>query len=181
MSSSTSEQTSKSRVVRDLTIVGDFIKYLLIFFVPFFIIGLVYGLLYDCYFMCMLFNPFIYAAGISSVIIVIKHDVNDIMGLIGRATEPQLALHIKYHTAIQKISLEMSSRDFKNALKTVNGVLKETPNYANALNLKGQILLEGFREYEDARACFEKVMKLAKQDTDDYKLAQELRASTFKA
>ena len=129
--------------------------------------------------MCMLFNPLIYAAGISLVIIVIKHDVNDIMALIGRAKEPQLALHIKHHTAIQKISLEMSSRDYASALNTVDTLLQEEPEYTNALNLKGQILLEGFKKYEEARSCFENVLKLAKPDTGDYKLAQELRAATY--
>lgn len=173
-------QANKNKAVRDLTIVGDFIKYLLIFFVPFFIIGLIYGLIYDCYFMCIVFNPLIYAAGISSVIIVIRYDVNDIMALIGRAKEPQLGLHIKYAKQIQLISLQMSSRDYKNALKTTNSLLKEEPEYTNALNLKGQILFYGFREYDEARSCFEKVIKLAKPDTDDYKLAQELRAATYK-
>lgn len=171
--------TKIAKDVRDLTIVGDFIKYLLLLFVPFFVIGLIYGLIYDCYVMCMLINPLVYAAGISLVIIVIKHDVNDIMALIGRAKEPQLAFHIKHHTAIQKISVEMSSRDYKGALKTVNTLLNKEPEYANALNLKGQILLEGFKEVEDARACFERVMKLAKPDSGDYKLAQELKAATY--
>lgn len=179
MSASSLKNATKPQVVRDLTIVGDFLKSLLLFFIPFFIIGLIYGLIYDCYFMCILLNPLIYAAGISLIIIVIKHDVNDIMSLIGRASEPQLALHIKHHTAIQKISVEMSSNDYRGALNSVNSLLNKEPKYPNALNLKGQILLEGFCKSEEARSCFEKVMKLAKPDTDDYKLAQELKAATY--
>lgn len=172
-------QKAKSSDVRDLSIVGDFIKYLLISFVPFFIIGLIYGIIYDCYFMCIIFNPIIYAAGVASVVIVIRYEVNDIMALIGRAKEPQLGLQIKYAKQIQLISLQMSSSDYQNALKTVNNLLKQEPNYTNALNLKGQILMDGFNKYDEARSCFEKVMKLAKEDTDDYKLARELRASTY--
>ena len=73
----------------------------------------------------------------------------------------------------------MSSRDYDGALKTVSKLLKEAPDYPNALNLKGQILLEGFREYEQARACFTRVMHLSKPDSDDYRLAEALRAATY--
>ena len=180
MPRSTSTQSKKSPVVRDLTIVGDFIKYLLIFFIPFFLIGIIFGLIYKRYFMCILVNPVIYAGGFSSIIIVIKHDINDILALIGRAKQPQLALHIKHANTIQQISVQMSSRDHDGALKTVNKLLKEEPTYSNALNLKGQILLEGFREIDKARSCFEKVLKLARPGSEDYKLAQAFRAATYK-
>lgn len=172
-------QTEKSVEVRDLTIVGDFIKYLICFFVPFFILGLIYSFVFGFSFMSFLGNPVIYAAGLALVIIVIKHDVNDIMALIGRATEPQLALHIKHHTAIQKISLELSSKDYKNALATVNELLEKEPEYPSALNLKGQILLYGFKNLEEAFVCFDTVMKLTKPDSTDYKLANELRDECY--
>ena len=169
----------KTADVRDLFIVGDFIKYFALFFVPFFLAGAIYGLIYKCYLMCFLVNPVIYAGGISTIIIVIKHDVNDILALIGRAGEPQLALHIKHANTIQLIGVEMSSRNYAAALKSVNKLLKLEPDYANALNLKGQILLEGFREDDEARECFEKVLKLSRPDSEDYKLAQALRAATY--
>ncbi|HBI16005.1 MAG TPA: hypothetical protein DDY20_10915 [Desulfobulbaceae bacterium] len=169
----------KNQVARDLFIIGDFIKYFLWLFVPFALMGLVYGLLYDCYFICLFVNPFIYAGGIATIIIIIKHDANDLMALIGHAREQQLALHLRHSSTIQQISVEMSARDYNGALKTVNKLLRESPDYPNALNLKGQILLEGFREYEKARDCFSKVMSLSKPDSDDYKLAEALKASTF--
>ena len=179
MSPSASARAKKPPVVRDLFIVGDFIRYFALFFVPFFLTGAIYGLIYECYLMCFLVNPVIYAGGISAIIIVIKHDVNDIMALIGRTREPQLALHIKHANTIQQISVEMSSRMYDDALKTVNRLLKIEPDYANAINLKGQILLEGFDEIDDARRCFEKVLKLSRPGSEDYKLAQELRAATY--
>lgn len=169
----------KNQAVRDLFIVGDFIRYFLWLFIPFALIGLLYGLLNSCYFMCPLINPMIYAGGIASIIIIIKHDLNDLLALIGHARERQLALHIKHSSAIQQISVEMSARDYDGALKTVSRLLKEEPDYPNALNLKGQILLDGFREYEQARACFARVMKLSKPDSDDYRLAEALKAATF--
>ena len=167
--------------VRDLFIVGDFIKYFIMLFIPFFIIGVIYGFFYKCYLMCFLINPIIYAGGIGMIIIVIEHDVNDILALIGLGRELQLSLHIKHANTIQQISVQMSSRSYDGALKTVNKLLKLEPSYANALNLKGQILLEGFREVDKARSCFEKVLKLAKPGSEDYKLAQALRAATYKA
>jgi tetratricopeptide (TPR) repeat protein len=180
MSRSSPTQSKKSPTVRDFSIIGDFIKYLLIFFIPFALIGIIYALIYQSYFMSILVNPVIYAVGFSSIIIVIKHDVNDILALIGQAKQPQLALHIKHANTIQLISVQMSSRSYEVALKTVNNLLKEEPTYANALNLKGQILLEGFKEIDKARSCFEKVLKLARPGTEDYKLAQALRAASYK-
>ena len=179
MASSHSAQQENTRLVRDLTIVGDFAKYLVIFFVPFFILGLIYCLVNEFSFMAFLGNPFIYAFGTSAVIIVLKHDVNDILALIGRAKEPQLAMHIKHHTAIQKVSLELSMKDYKNALTTVDELLANEPDYPSALNLKGQILMYGFRNYEDALACFQKVMKLTKKESADYKLANELKDGCY--
>ncbi len=179
MASSKQTPAKKNLVVRDLFIVGDFIKYFLRLFIPFVLIGLAYGIFYECYLMCFLINPVIYAGGFSMIIIVIKHDVNDIMALIGRAKEPQLALHIRHANTIQQISLQMSSRDYDDAMKTVNALLKLEPQYANALNLKGQILLDGFSKSDKARECFEKVLKLSRPGSEDYKLAQELRASTY--
>lgn len=169
----------KNQVVRNLSIVGDFIKYFLLLFIPFALMGLVYGLMNHCYFVCPLVNPLIYAGGIATIIIIIKHDVNDILALIGHAKQNQLARHIKYSATIQKISVEMSSGNYNGALKTVSKLLKEEPDYPNALNLKGQILLEGFREYEQARVCFARVMKLSKPDSDDYRLAEAFKAATF--
>lgn len=180
MASSRKASARKNPVVRDLFIVGDFIKYFLRLFIPFSLIGLIYGLFYDCFLMCILINPIIYAGGISMIMIVVKHDVNDLLDLIGRAKQPQLALHIKHANTIQQISLQMSSGEYDAALKTVNTLLKREPEYANALNLKGQILLEGFRNIEDSRNCFEKVLKLAQPGSDDYKLAEALRASTYR-
>lgn len=174
-------KSKKNQVVRDLFILGDFIKYFLGLFIPLALLGLAYGILHHCYFMCPVVNPFIYAGGIATIIIIIKHDVNDILALIGRARQHQLALHIKHSSTIQQISVEMSTRDYDGALKTVSKLLKEAPDYPNALNLKGQILLEGFREYEQARTCFTRAMHLSKPDSDDYRLAEALKAATFPA
>jgi len=169
----------KDQNVRDLFIVGDFIRYFLWLAIPFVIIGGIYGIFYKCFFMCLVVNPIIYAGGITAIIIVIKHDVNDILALIGRAREPNLAMHIKHASTIQQISVLMSSRDYDGALKAVTRLLKDAPKYPNAISLKGQILLEGYRKYDEARQCFEQVMTLSKPDSEDYKLAEALRASTF--
>ena len=181
MSRSASTHSRKSPDIQDLSIVGDFIKYLLIFFIPFLLLGVIYGFINQCYFMCMLVNPLIYAGGISSIIIVIQHDVDEISALFGRGKRLQLAQHIKHADAIQKISFQMGLRDYGGALKTVNKLLGEEPKYSSALNLKGQILLEGFKETRKARLCFEKVLKQAKPGSEDYKLAKALKATSYKA
>ena len=173
--------TMKTQPVRNLNIVGDFIKYTIILFMPFFIIGAIYGLIYRCYFTCILLNPLIYSTGISLIIIVIMYDVNDILGLVGLAKEHQLSYHIKHANAIQEIGLLMSTPDYDNALHKVRDLVIKEPKFTNALNMKGEILLEGFQQYEDARRCFKKVLKLSKPDNDQYKLAEALMAASYTA
>jgi|MTBAKSStandDraft_2_1061841.scaffolds.fasta_scaffold32778_2 tetratricopeptide (TPR) repeat protein len=169
----------RSRPDRDLNIVGDFLRYFVMLFVPFFLIGATYGFINQCYLICFLVNPVIYAGGVCLIIIVIKYDVNDIMALFGRAREQQLALHVKHAGTIQQIGVQMSGGDYEGALVTVRKLLREEPDYPNALNLKGQILLDGFAQYEEARACFDKVMTLTGPESEDYLLAEALKASTY--
>jgi hypothetical protein len=158
--------------------VGDFIRYFLLLFVPFFLIGAIYGFIYRCYLMCFLVNPVVYAGGIALIVVLIRHDVNDILALIGHAREHQLSLHIKHGSTIQQISLLMSASDYASALKTVNRLLRDEPDYPNALNLKGQILLEGFGEPAKARLCFDRVMVLAPPDSEEYRLAESLKMAS---
>lgn len=179
MSLSANVKNRKSSPVRDLNVIGDFLRYFAMLFVPFFLIGAVYGFFNQCYLMCFLVNPLIYAVGICLIIIIIRHDVNDIMALIGRARQHQLAGHIKHAGTIQQISVRMSGGDYEGALATVRKLLREEPDFPNALNLKGQILLEGFAQHEEARECFDRVMALTRPESEDYLLAEALRAATY--
>lgn len=179
MSLSANVQNRKSSPARDLNIIGDFLRYFAMLFVPFFLIGAVYGFFNQCYLMCFLVNPLIYAVGICLIIIVIKHDVNDILALIGRAGQHQLAGHIRHAGTIQRVSVQMTGGDYEGALAAVRKLLREEPDLPSALNLKGQILLEGFARDEEARACFDKVMALTSPESEDYRLAEALRAATF--
>lgn len=169
----------KTDPVRDLSIIGDFIKYTLICFVPFFIFGAIYGLVYKCYLLCLFINPLIYSAGMSLIIIVIIHDVNDILDLVGLGKEQQISSHIRYAKAIQEIAMLMSMTDYDPALRKVNALLKKDPHFSHALNLKGEILQEGFQKNEEARQCFDRVLKRTKPDDEQYKLAEVLKASTY--
>ena len=171
----------KTKPVRNLSIVGDFFKYTTLLFIPFFLVGAVYGFIYKCYFTCFLLNPIIYSVGISLIIIVIMYDVNDILDLIGLAKEHQLSYHIKHAGAVQEIGLLMSQPDFDKALKKANELVKKEPQFTNALNMKGEILLEGFQKYEEARSCFKKVLKLSRPEDEQYKLAEALMAASYTA
>ncbi len=171
----------KTQPVRDLSIVGDFIKYSLIFFVPLFIIGAIYGLIYECYVLCFIFNPIIYSIGISLIIVVIIHDINDILDLVGLGKEHKLSSHIKHAKTLQEIASLMSMTDYDSALRKVNALLKKEPNFPHALNLKGEILYNGFDKYEEARTCFNRVLKRTKPDDEQHELAEALKASTYGA
>ena len=171
----------KTQPKRNLNIVGDFLKYTIMLFIPFFLVGAIYGFFNDCYFTCFIVNPLIYSVGISLIIVIIMYDVNSILDLFGMAKEPQLAYHIKHARAVQEIGLLMSSAKFKPALTQVEKLVKEEPKFTNALNMKGEILLEGFHEYEEARACFDKVLRLSSPDNEQYKLAEALKAESYRA
>ena len=171
----------KTQPVRNLNIVGDFLKYTGLLFVPFFLIGTIYGLIYGCYFACFIVNPLIYSIGISLIIIIICYDVNDILDLVGMAKEPQLSYHVKHARDVQEIGLLMSTDDFTTALQKVEKLVTIEPKFTHALNMKGEILLEGFQRYGEARACFDKVLQLSGPDDEQYKLAEALKAETYTA
>jgi hypothetical protein len=61
----------KERSERDLTIVGDFLRYSCFFFGPFCIIGIIFNLLNGFSIMALVIYPLIYSIGISLLIIVI--------------------------------------------------------------------------------------------------------------
>ncbi len=166
---------------RDLTIVGDFARYCIWLFVPFFLFGAIYGLFNDALLICGLVNPLVYSIGISLIIVVVTHDLNDIMILFGLGKETQLSLNLKHAKSIQHIACLMAASDFVVALQIVNALLREAPDFANALSLKGQILLEGYRKNREARACFERVLALTRPGEEQYRLADALIATSYEA
>jgi tetratricopeptide (TPR) repeat protein len=169
----------KSRPIRNLTIVGDFFRYTVLLFVPLVVFGVIYGLIYECYLTCFFINPLVYSTGISLIIIVIIYDVNDIMDLFGLAHEPQIGLHIKHVRAVQEISLLMGTSDFRRALEKADKLTAREPDFAAALNMKGEILLEGFQNYEEARECFDRVLSMTPPGDEQHKLAEALKAATY--
>ncbi len=164
---------------RDLTVVGDFLRNAVMLFVPFFIIGAIHCLLNGFSFMAVLVNPFIYSVGISLIIIVISHDINTILGLVGLGKEPGLSPHIKYHKEIQEIGMLMGIVRYDAALKKVDFLLRKEPTFATAHNLRGEILLQGFQQNKRARDCFDRAMQLSEPEDEEYQLATSLKASTY--
>lgn len=164
---------------RDLTVVGDFLRYTGMLFVPFFVLGVIYGFFQEFSFMALLVNPFIYSVGISLIIVVIVYDVNTILGLVGLGKEPQLSLHIKYGKEIQEIGMLMSISNYTSALKKVDLLLRKEPTFAMAHNLRGEILLEGFQQNRQARDCFDRAMKLSKPEDEEHQSAISLKDSTY--
>lgn len=164
---------------QNLNIIGDFIRYTIILFVLFFIFGGIYGFIYEFSLVSQVFNPLIYSIGISLIIIVISHDINDILLLVGRGKEQQLGSHIKYSKEVQEISMLMSQKKFDPALRKVNNLLQKDPGFSAALIMRGEILLQGFHKNREARECFNTVLKLSKEGDQQHKLAEALKASTY--
>jgi tetratricopeptide (TPR) repeat protein len=164
---------------RNLNIIGDFLKYTIILFVPFFIMGVTFILIYEFSFTYLIFNPLMYSIGISLIIIVLTHDVNDILDLVGKAKGPRLGHHVKYANAVQEIGLLMGMSDFETALHKAENLVRKEPEFTHALNMKGECMLRGFQRYGEARKCFNKVLKLSDPDDEQYMLAEALKAETY--
>lgn len=162
------------KLVRNPTVIGDFLKYFIMLFVPFFVFGGIWGFIHKSFLVCGLGYPLLYSFGIGLIILLINNDINSILAVFGLGEHNEQSLSGKHGKAIQNISYLMGMRKFDEALKTVNTLLREEPGFPHALNMKGQILLEGFGKSADARRCFEKVLKLTKPEDEQYKLADSL-------
>jgi len=164
---------------RDLTIVGDFLRYAGALLVVFFLLGLAVCLINGFSLMALLVNPLVYSVGISLIIIVITRDINSILGLVGLGREAELSPRIRYHNEVQEIGLLMGGSNFSAALKKVDVLLRRAPTFAGAHLLRGEILLDGFGKKRQARECFERAMSLSQPEDEEYRLAESLKAATW--
>lgn len=164
---------------RDVTIIGDFLRYSGLLFAVFFAIGLVLCLIKGFSLMALLVNPLIYSIGIGLIIIVLTHDINSILGLVGLGKEQHLSPHIKYHNEVQEIGMLMGMANYAAAMKKVDILLRLAPEFARAHTLRGEILLAGFEKKRQARESFDRAMALSRPEDEEYQLAVALKASTF--
>ena len=87
-------------------------------------------------------------------------------GMLSGAMPGKLALEEKFAADLERARFSKRENRFEEALRTVDSVLVEAPDFPEALFLKGQILWEGFRHDREAADCFTKVMEvLEKTDT----------------
>lgn len=161
------------------SIVQDFLRYCLFLFVPFVLAGTIYCFVFGFSLQALLFNPLIYSIGLALIIIVITHDINDLLEIIGMAKKPKLSDHITYAKEVQRVSILLSSGQYQDALNAADSLLAQAPHFATAHNLKGEILLQGFANKREARHCFDKVLKMTTDTSEEYKLAKALKASTY--
>jgi hypothetical protein len=171
----------KENPERDLTIVGDFLRYCCYLLVPFCIIGIIFNLMNWFSFTALVINPLIYSIGISLIIIVISHDINAILAIVGLGKDPLLSLHITYSKEIQEIGILMGAMSYSSALKKVDALLCKEPDFAMAHNLRGEILLDGYHKSAEARGCFNRALELSKPEDEQHKIAKSLKASTYGA
>ncbi len=169
----------KANPERDLTIVGEFLRYSCLFLGPFCIIGIIFNLLNGFSIMALVVNPLIYSIGISLIIIVICNDINDILDLVGLGKKTHLSLHITYSNEIQEIGMLMGMSNYAGALKKVDALLFKEPDFAMAHNLRGEILLDGYQKFVEARDCFDRALELTTPDDEQHRIAKSLKASTF--
>ena len=87
-------------------------------------------------------------------------------GILSGGMPGKLGLEEKFAADLERARFSKRENRFEEALRTVDSVLVEAPDFPEALFLKGQILWEGFRHDREAADCFTKVMEvLEKTDT----------------
>jgi tetratricopeptide (TPR) repeat protein len=69
-------------------------------------------------------------------------------------------LHEMFSADMEKARHSKRENRFQEALKAVNEVLAEIPDYPEALYLKAQILWEGFENYSQSLNYLEKVLQI---------------------
>jgi hypothetical protein len=171
----------KEKPERDLTIVGDLLRYSCLFFGPFCIMGIIFSLLNGFSITALVVYPLIYSIGISLIIIVISYDINAILDLVGLGKDPHLSLHITYSKEIQEIGMLMGVANYTSALKKVDALLCKEPDFAMAHNLRGEILLDGYDRSGEARDCFDRALELSMPEDEQHRIAKSLKASTYGA
>lgn len=80
-------------------------------------------------------------------------------------------LHEMFSADMEKARHSKRRNRFQEALKTVNAVLSEIPDYPEALYLKAQILWEGFGNYSQAVNYLDKVLQLVDEQEGLYRWA----------
>jgi hypothetical protein len=87
-------------------------------------------------------------------------------GMLSGAMPGKLGLEEKFAADLEIARFSKRENRFEEALRTVDSVLVEAPDFPEALFLKGQILWEGLRHDREAADCFTKVMEVSeKTDT----------------
>jgi tetratricopeptide (TPR) repeat protein len=81
---------------------------------------------------------------------------------LGRKSEDE-NLHEKFSADMEKARHSKRRDRFPEALKSVNVVLSEIPDYPEALYLKAQILWEGFGNYAQTLKYLNKVLQLVSE------------------
>ena len=66
------------------------------------------------------------------------------------------------------------NKQYDEALRIIDQVLKEQRNYSEALFLKAQIIAEGLNNWNRARRILIQIMKSEPKDSDVYRWSQQL-------
>ena len=89
---------------------------------------------------------------------------------LGRESEDENLREI-FSADMEKARHSKRQKRFHDALKSVNVVITEIPDYPEALFLKAQILWEGFGNYEQAVNYLDKVLQLVDEQEGLYRWA----------
>ena len=83
--------------------------------------------------------------------------------------------HEQYAGLLDQARHHKTQKRFDKALQIINDLLKENPDFPEALYLKAQVLWEGFGNAHASKSCLRKVMELVPDKNDTiYRWAESL-------
>ena len=80
----------------------------------------------------------------------------------------------RYAADFSRARFQKMNKQYDEALRIIDQVLKEQPKYNEALFLKAQIIAEGLNNWKRARRILNQIMKSEPKDSDVYRWSQQL-------
>ena len=135
-------------------------------FLAFGFLGFIFGLVFGgvLYGLLGLIGGAIVALFISLIMIFLADKIGGLAGIVYRGFNPGWKLREKLAGDINQVRNHKMHKRFNKALRIVNEVLDQDPEFPEALFLKAQILWEGFEKADEAKVCLKKVMEVTTRD-----------------
>ena len=146
---------------KDLFAISQFLRTFIWLFFPFSLIGVLLGAsLYGILGVILgMFAAGLLSLLVTPIILFILNAFGNAAGRLYTGPKARWTLREQLEGDLNKARHFKSRKEFRSALRAVNGILKEDSDFPEALFLKAQILVEGFRNPESAKGYLKRIME----------------------